>query len=649
MKINILDSSIYNRISAGEVVENPASIVKELVENSIDAGASNISIYVCDGGIKSIEIIDDGCGIEKEELPNALKPHATSKIQFAEDLDTISTLGFRGEALASISAVSEIEIKSKALGAENGAILSFKNGKMAVNDYACTQGTSIAVRNLFYNTPARFKFLSSKSTEEAHITKLVFQLILANPLVAISYYADNKLIYSSAGTGPDSAINAVFLPEIAKKFIKFENVDTSIKISGYTSPSDVFKSNRNQQIVILNGRIIFDATLQATIQNAYGDRLMHRCFPIYVLNIVMPFDEVDVNVHPNKKEVRFARPRAVYGAVYRAIKNALEEYEIAQRMSIFEEEKALPNENFNPAENQEKLEKKPEILQNTTDRGDRGYKEISYLDAIKLLNSNENGKNIALSDVCASVYSPTAFNSKTYEHEIDVKKPSISQENSEKPSIFTSGDLIESIKSDNQFTEVEKLVNYEIIGQVFDTYLIIQTGNKVLFLDQHACHERLLFDNLVKELNSNQIAVQPFLIPYIFEGTPNEISVLNDNIEELAKSGFEVEKFGTNTLKITSIPLLLADKLDITPFFARLADDLTKAKSISLAEYGKDKLATLACKSAMKGGEKLSDVQIAQIMEYFTAGSCPLQCPHGRPTYVVYSKIEFEKLFRRRV
>ena len=218
MKINILDSSIYNRISAGEVVENPASIVKELVENSIDAGASNISIYVCDGGIKSIEIIDDGCGIEKEELPNALKPHATSKIQFAEDLDTISTLGFRGEALASISAVSEIEIKSKALGAENGAILSFKNGKMAVNDYACTQGTSIAVRNLFYNTPARFKFLSSKSTEEAHITKLVFQLILANPLVAISYYADNKLIYSSAGTGPDSAINAVFLPEIAKKF-----------------------------------------------------------------------------------------------------------------------------------------------------------------------------------------------------------------------------------------------------------------------------------------------------------------------------------------------------------------------------------------------------------------------------------------------
>ena len=649
MKINILDSSIYNRISAGEVVENPASIVKELVENSIDAGASNVSIYVCDGGIKSIEIIDDGCGIEKEELPNALKPHATSKIQFAEDLDTISTLGFRGEALASISAVSEVEIKSKALGAEHGAILTCKNGKINVSDFACTQGTSIAVRNLFYNTPARFKFLSSKSTEEAHVTKLVFQLILANPLVAISYYADNKLIYSSAGTGADSAINAVFVPEITKKFIKFENTDTSIKISGYTSPSDVFKSNRNQQIVILNGRIIFDATLQATVQNAYGDRLMHRCFPIYVLNIVMPFDEVDVNVHPNKKEVRFARPRAVYGAVYRAIKNALEEYETAQRLSIFEEEKITQKSFYSNAENEQKVEKNPEILQNSGNRGDRGYKEISYLDAIKLINSNENVENINIYDTGASVYSPIYSHTTVAREEKLIEKVEVSQENIEKSTFFTSGDLIETIKETTQSDIVEKIINYEIIGQVFDTYLIIQTGNKVVFLDQHACHERLLFDNLVNELNSNQIAVQPFLIPYIFDGTPNEIAVLCDNVEELAKLGFEVEKFGTNTLKITSIPLLLADKLDITPFFARLADDLTKAKSISLAEYGKDKLATLACKSAMKGGEKLSDVQIAQIMEYFTAGSFPLQCPHGRPTYITYSKVEFEKLFRRRV
>ncbi|MBO5773393.1 MAG: DNA mismatch repair endonuclease MutL, partial [Clostridia bacterium] len=394
MKINLLDSSIYNLISAGEVVENPASVVKELVENSIDAGARNVSVYIEDGGIKSIEVVDDGAGIEKDELPKTILPHATSKIKEADDLATISTLGFRGEALASISAVSEFEICSKYFESEHGARLYAKNGVTELTDCAHAQGTSIRVSNLFYNTPARFKFLSSKATEESAVTKHIFRLILSNPEVAINYYVDGNLTYSSSGEGLKSAVESVFLPKIANSLIEVQDdVTEGIRVSGYISPQEIYKNNRNFQIVILNGRVITDQVLSATIQNAYGTRLMSRCFPIYVLNIVMPFDEVDVNVHPNKKEVRFQNARKVYGHVYRVVMRALEGYELQKRQNLIADFSAKSNEN------EEKMPLFAPIGEQKDDRGTENKKEMSFEEALSLVR----GKSSSFASVSESV------------------------------------------------------------------------------------------------------------------------------------------------------------------------------------------------------------------------------------------------------
>lgn len=654
MKINLLDSSIYNLISAGEVVENPASVVKELVENSIDAGASNVSVYIEDGGIKSIEVVDDGVGIPKKELPKTILPHATSKISVADDLYTISTLGFRGEALASISAVSEIEINTKYVEEENGARLFSKNGETIVEDSAHSVGTSIKVANLFYNTPARYKFLSSKSTEEGYVTKHIFRLILANPNVAINYYVDGKLTYASSGDGLKSAVDAVFLPKIADSLIKVDEVpnDSNVRVTGYISPAEVFKNNRNFQIVILNGRVITDQTLSATIQNAYGGRLMSRCFPIYVLNIVMPFDEVDVNVHPNKKEVRFQNARKIYGLIYRTITRVLEGYEIQKTQNLIADFSQVSQEN------RQNIAKKDTIGELNCERGlEKEVKStMSFEDALALVRGKPLTANKVMESnaVSSSVPKNPPINY-NFSYDYAVKKEIDPFVNTEaqvdapkrQEVLLEERPLVENLSYEKQLAKGVK--NYKVVGQFFDTYLAIECEDKIIFIDQHAMHERILFDKLVENWSSGAVSVQPMMIPYVYEGSLQEVNALLENKDVLLEAGFEIEPFGLNTIKVSSVPLLLADKLDVSKLFTLIAEDLNLGKSPSLTDLGRDKLATMACKSAIKGGKELDNEQIELVMTYFTQGNLPLQCPHGRPTAIVYTKNEFEKLFRRRV
>ncbi len=656
MKINLLDSSIYNLISAGEVVENPASVVKELVENSIDAGASRVSVYIEDGGIKSIEVIDNGSGIQKTELHKTILPHATSKIREAEDLYTISTLGFRGEALASISAVSEVEIRSRYFEAEHGAYLYAKNGETELGDCAYSGGTSIKVSNLFFNTPARYKFLSSKSTEEGYVTKHVFRLILANPEVAISYYIDGKLTYSSSGNGLKSAIESVFLPKIADSLIEIDDVpsDDNVRVTGFISPADVFKNNRNFQIVILNGRVITDQTMSATIQNAYGSRLMSRCFPIYVLNIVMPFDEVDVNVHPNKKEVRFQNAKRVYGKIYRTVMRVLEGYEIQKTKNLIADFSEFS------CEKPQNIAKEWSIGEQNCDRGSlASQNDISFEDALSLVR----GKT----PVSATVSEPrTTFQvvqkepkhalSYDFESRFNVKKPHDTEIDSfvEIKSVMTPTRNEETVTAKPVEMLFEKelaknVKNYKVIGQFFDTYLAIECIDKVIFIDQHAMHERIIYDKLVESLSSGAVSVQPMMIPYIFEGSVEEINLILENQATFADSGFEIEPFGGNTIKISSVPMLLADKLDIEKLFSLMVEEILSGKFSTVTELGKDKLASMACRAAIKGGRELDNEQIELVMQYFNNGNMPLQCPHGRPTAIVYTQKEFEKLFRRRI
>ncbi len=656
MKINLLDSSIYNLISAGEVVENPASVVKELVENSIDAGALNVSVYIEEGGIRSIEVIDDGAGIQKDELSKTILPHATSKIKEAEDLYTISTLGFRGEALASISAVAEVEIRSRYFEDENGAYLLAKNGNVEIGDCAVNQGTSIKVSNLFYNTPARFKFLSSKTTEESYVTKLIFKLILANPTVAIRYYTDGKLVYSSPGSDLKGAIDAVFMPKIAESFIELDDEaeGSTIRVQGFISPQEVFKNNRNLQIIILNGRVITDQTLSATIQNAYGTRLMARCFPIYVLNVVMPFDEVDVNVHPNKKEVRFQNARKVYGHIYRRISANLERYELNKRTKLVAEFSGFSDENV-------------ENVNNTEPRGDvkinRGSEKVieTCLTNTSQSIANDNIKAFDINDALKLVRGvdvmPMRFESAPITNilleEIDPFKPEcvdpININNTANVDSIDNTVIQQAEMSLNDTIIKNSVKNYTVVGQFFNTYLAIECNDKIIFIDQHAMHERILFDALVEEWSSKSTSIQPLMIPYIFEGTVDEVNAILNSADILASAGFEIEPFGGNAVRVSSIPLLIANKLDIGKMLTEIATEILSGKQTKLTDVGKDKLASMACKAAIKGGKELSNEQIELVMDFFNEGHLPLQCPHGRPTAIIYTQKEFEKLFRRRV
>ncbi len=652
MKINLLDSSIYNLISAGEVVENPASVVKELVENSIDAGASNVSVYIEDGGIKSIEVVDDGLGIKKEEIGKTILPHATSKISSQEDLYTISTLGFRGEALASISAVAEVEINSKYFEEDFASRLYSKNGVTEITDSAHAVGTSIKVSNLFFNTPARYKFLASKSTEEGYVTKLMFKLILANPNIAINYYVDGKLTYASSGEGLKSAVEAVFLPKIANSFIEVEETlgEDNVRITGYISPADVFKNNRNFQIVILNGRVITDQTISATIQNAYGSRLMSRCFPIYVLNIVMPFDEVDVNVHPNKKEVRFQNARKVYGKIYRTILRVLEGYEIQKTQKLVADFSEFSHKN------EENLAKREPIGEENGDRGTEKSEKpkMTFEDALSLVRGNTLNSNfMSQSSVVGTpivAKKPKAEGEFSYDFSLSSGQttevdPITQGKQEEKRSVFIQE--LPNISFEKELAVDVK--NYTVVGQFFDTYLAIECNEKIIFIDQHAMHERILFDNLIESFKNRAVSVQPMMIPYIFEGSIDEIGAILDNKDNLLEMGFEIEPFGVNTIRISSVPLLLADRIDLSRLFADIAEEIKMGKLSTLRDLGKDKLATMACKAAIKGGKVLDNEQIEMVMKYFNDGNMPLQCPHGRPTAIVYTKKEFEKLFRRRV
>ncbi len=652
MKINLLDKSIYNLISAGEVVENPASVVKELVENAIDAGAKNISVYIEDGGIKSIEVIDDGCGIQKEELPKTILPHATSKIKEADDLNTIATLGFRGEALASISAVSEFEIRSKYYESEHGAYFYAKNGETQLGDCAHSQGTAIRVSNLFYNTPARYKFLSSKATEEGYVNKHIFRLILANPEVAISYYVDGNLTYSSAGNGLKGAVDSVFLPQISKNLIEIQEPveNEGIRVTGFVSPPEVYKNNRNFQIVILNGRVIVDQTLSATIQNAYGSRLMSRCFPIYVLNIVMPFDEVDVNVHPSKKEVRFQNARKVYGYIYRVVMRALEGYEFQKRQDLVADFSTVSVENGQNVAKEEPIgDCKPSVT-------NEAKPVMSFEEALSLVRGKSSRNLDEVAEPRVSTYAPGApLYGKT---NVTVMPPS-------KPSIITELDpFIEENKRDESLTKkapiaieeyeyspklAEKVKNYRVVGQFFDTYIAIECEDKVIFIDQHAMHERILYDRLVESWMKKEISVQTLMIPYVYENGVEEILLLLENKKALLEIGFEIDDFGGNAVKVSGVPSLIADKIDVNAILTEISTELKLGKTSSIRDLGRDKLATIACKSAIKGGKTFDNEQIELVMEYFNEGKLPLQCPHGRPTAIVYTRKEFEKLFRRRV
>ncbi len=626
-KINLLSSKIFNRIAAGEVVERPFSVVKELVENSIDAGANCIEIEIENGGISSIKITDNGQGIEKEELKKALLPHATSKISKLSDLDNISSLGFRGEALASIASVSKIAIVSKPSNQTVGAQITADGGEiMPVEDCASADGTVITVKNLFYNTPVREKFLRSERSEESEISNTVVRFILGNPDISFKYLADGKTLYQSYGDGFESAMVSVYGASIISDCYYIDIIKNGIRINGYLGKQYFTKGNRSYQTVFVNGRHVVNQTVSSAIANAYSSYMMKRQYPFYVLSVEMPTEIVDVNVHPNKLDVRFINNQIIYGTLYSVVSKVLDGSSDA--LNIVESEKR-------------------NIQQNTSEM------RVDYVTHNGVLNDVSDFRkeilDVKRSDkiVFCERKRNVDFSSDLTNNNVDINAVDIFAENKAflESLAKKKEEAITNFNPKIEQQEIKISKDLRFVSQVLNTFLIFEDGTDLYFADQHAAHEKILFDKLNDTLKNKQIVTQPLLIPFVLNVNNIEYDFLISRTELLNRLGIEISDFGRNSIKISAVPSFLT-QINLQKFFDDVLSDLDGLKSITVNDILAEKLAQKACKSAVKSGDKLSESEIEFLTEKLKQ-NLGLKCPHGRPVVVKISRMEIDKWFKR--
>ena len=666
-KINILDSSIYNRIAAGEVVDRPYSVVKELVENSLDAHAKNITVAIERGGKDLICVTDDGDGIEKSELRAAFLPHATSKISRVEDLDDIRTLGFRGEAIASIASVSRMRIRSRARGAEEAFELSCAGGTLGeVSPCPLGEGTEIGVENLFYNTPVRERFLRTDKGEEAEISSYVSRFVLGNPQVSFRYYIGGKLALQSFGGGEEEAVAAVYGGAAVSQCYRIDAVKHGIRLHGYLGKPSFTKPNRTYQSVFVNGRYVVNNTIASAIGNAYGGYLMKRQYPFYVLFVDVPPAVVDVNVHPNKADVRFENNQVIYGCIYSVVSAILDgnaaaldfvvgAKDAAAAGDVSKQEDAPKIAEVSPSE----LENRNEIAENavlhsTVSETDREKDLFSFAPPSQM----RGGERVVFHDSGAHPAAPAAektglpFPEAAPAGAVYPKtSPADAGPSASSPGedIFAENKrfLEEQERMAREKAKQQKFVfeNAVYKGSLFNTYLIYEEGDNAYIIDQHAAHERLIFDRLKAEMEARKVVSQPMLVPYILTLNREEGAFFAEHLATIREIGFDIEEFGGGSFKISAVPLDLQD-IDLSAFFADVLAEVGTLRAIKLSELLRDKLAMTACKHAVKGGMLLTDAE-QQALFAMLHGDMGLKCPHGRPVAVRMAKAEIEKLFKR--
>ncbi len=620
--INILSKEIYNKIAAGEVVDRPYSVVKELVENAIDAEATEITVEIEGGGKNKVRVTDNGKGISKEDLPRAYLPHATSKLKSAEDLFTVATLGFRGEALASIAAVSCMKIVSKRNG-ENAYALSSEGGLLGtVGEAAGTNGTEVTVENLFFNTPARLKFLKSDMQEEGEVSNMMARFLLSRPKIAFTYYVNGKLKYRSYGDGLESALAAVYGADTVEKCYEISAEKHGIRIYGYLGNQNFSKSNRSYQSLFVNGRFVVNQTVAAAVTNAYGAYLMKRQYPFFVLFLDVPAEIVDVNVHPTKADVRFADNQIIYGCVYSVVSAVLDgnskalEYLVPVKKSAVQEEIPIPRAEVGSA--------LPDSKPIPAMTYEAAKKELSF----------------DVSPVGGRTPAPRLFvENEPFTMKVSAPMPDkIERDAFEENRAF----LLEKEKKQQEKIDPATLV-YK--GELFKTYLIYEIGDDAYFIDQHAAHERLIYNRLVDRVSSRDVLSQPMLMPFVLSVNSEEYAFIMKQLPLLKELGFEAEEFGGTSIKISAVPLDL-QRIDLDAFFGEILGSMESYSGIKLADLLKDKLASAACKAAVKGGENLTADEAKSLIAQMN-GDMGLRCPHGRPVAVKMKKSELEKLFKR--
>lgn len=654
MAINVLSPRIYNRIAAGEVVERPASVVKELVENSLDAGATKIKVEIEEGGIKKICVSDNGCGIAKDDLPLAFLPHATSKIADIDDLDEISTLGFRGEALASIASVSMISLTTKTKNSETGYKIDADGGEISkITEVARLDGTTLTMQNLFFNTPARAKFLKKPKTEESEITHLIEKFMLSRPDIDFEYVVDGKTIYSHNSGNLDEVIYLIYGRDVFENLLKLDYSEDDIKVEGYVVSPKLSRPNRTYQTLFVNGRFVENYMVSACVQGAYEPLLMKGRFPIYVIKLEMPFDKVDVNVHPNKREVKFENSSKVFGVIRRAVERALLSTNL---IADFE---------FTSKDEKEwsKFDIKNEPNPKETDFN---AFEKSRLDKMSALEGTSFGQAKVDTDATAEkVVSPKEYQKQGIEI---INMPDFSNVKSDKRNKNRPGgniffdqpgdsflhevelsvqeDLKKEEKKPEQFVEEKfltaKVEEIKIVGVVFKTYIITEYDDSIYVIDQHAMHERQNYDRLKKQIEENNVAKQDMLLPYNFKLLAKDRDNFESKLDNLRKIGFEISQNG-NEFSVTSIPFVLSG-IHLEKFIEEiLADESMKERTAS--DVINEKLCQTACKHAIRAGDDVTKEQIAYLIDKMKDGVA--LCPHGRPIIVKITRKELEKMFKR--
>lgn len=737
--IVLLDDLTINKIAAGEVIERPASVVKELVENSIDAGATNINVEIKNGGISYIRITDNGKGLVEDDMEIAFERHATSKIRAAEDLETVKSMGFRGEALASIAAIAKVEMKSKTADNETGYEVIVEGGNIiSKQEIGCPQGTTITVQNLFFNTPVRYKFLKKDFTEAGYIEDVITRIALVNPHIAIKLISSGKTIIQTSGNGDlKGVIYNIYGKEIAENILDVDYQYEDIRVKGVIGKPSISRSNRSNQLFFVNKRYIKDKTLTSSAEQAFKGMITIGKFGFLVLNLDINSQKVDVNVHPAKLEVRFEEESKVFKAVYHAIKDTLlkgdlvlnaereyEEYSIKteeNKENLFQKTLTKQEETANesnlveqlykqrtntikkevPKSNYENIIKKMEEMQKNI----KNYKNGQTIqeeneEYIAKQDEQNQSSNLEKTQVLSTISNleetqivnevPTIEQTQVVENIPDIEKTQVvdmqkiaekvkqleemeikpeekfeemytsvfgkmpskeetveleEKENVLEDAKITTGEAISIFENEENKKYIPK---YKFIGIAFSTYIIVELDNEMYIIDQHAAHERIMYERVkANYYNDTQKDSQLMLLPDVITLTHKEMDIAIENIEMFRKAGFTLEEFGENTIKLTGVPNICIE-LDTKELFLETLDEINTVARTAKQEIEERFIATVACKAAVKANMVLTKEEVDSLMEKLLTLPNPFTCPHGRPTAIRMSKKDIEKKFERR-
>ena len=643
--IQVLDQITIDKIAAGEVIERPSSIVKELVENAIDAKATAVTVEIKEGGISFIRITDNGCGIPKEEVPLAFLRHSTSKIRCVEDLSGISSLGFRGEALSSIAAISQVELITKTRESEFGTKYVIEGGQeKSLEDAGAPDGTTFLIHQIFYNTPARRKFLKTPMTEASHVNELMIRLALSHPEVSIQFINNGQKKLHTSGNGKlKDVIYHVFGRDIANNLLEVDERIDGIHLTGFIGKPLVSRGNRNYENYYINGRYVKSNIIAKAIEDAYKDFTMQHKYPFTVLHFKMDGQDLDVNVHPTKMELRFSNQQEVYNFVYHALKNALTEKELIPRVELpeakevpkipepsIEKPMSLPNQR--PSLEKPEIKDEAYFMKKMRERVESYHKQHSQAEVKDRTQIHREPMQIDRIREAANYARAQA----KVEKSINPPKKVESSMESTQLNFF-----------EEKLLSKKSMKEYKLIGQVFETYWLVEFQDQLYIIDQHAAHERILYEKTLRGMKDRNYTSQYLSPPIILNLSMQEAELLRTHMDLFVGIGFEIEEFGGDSYAIRAVPdnlFSIAKKELLIEMLDNLSEEITSKEAPDMIA---EKIASMSCKAAVKGNSRLSAAEVDTLIGELLELENPYHCPHGRPTIIAMTKRELEKKFKR--